>query len=209
MNSKFLLSLAHLLTATFSTSFYVEGGVSHVWFGVKDRPVSILALHERSEDKTAGAIRVAGGAELTEHMGLELAYTRTGDYRATVQYYNLVGGDARVDTLRSDFTRNLDVVTLAPEFRWPLSATLSLSVSPQLNWIRTVEKVRNSSNNPTITYIPYYRRTQDDVTFGAAVGAAWRVSARWDVTLDYTYIDQKSDWYENAHLLTAGVRFRF
>jgi opacity protein-like surface antigen len=212
LKTKFIASLFCALsafTAAYAQSkFYAEGGVSY--FDLRgasfaDSAASkVTAVHV---DDSAWAPFIAAGYSFSEHIGLRLSYQYVSDVRSEVDRTYTAGSGSYVVNAR--YSDDLHVVALAPEFKWTISPKLTLSLSPELNWIAMREDMRLHTDAPSITVVPRSSRTEDEFTFGASAGVSWAINERSALTLAYKYVDLKPSWDRTANVVSAGLRWNF
>jgi hypothetical protein len=226
----FLLPLIFFASRTFADSnFYTEAGVSYAAlhgasYGsaasgfdptlslsniVAGAPAPTSTLTVLSEDKSQWAPFVAAGYTFTDRIGLRLSYQYIGSLSARAKSTIIVGGDAVLGEVSFRFNDKVHVVSLAPVFTWPLASKLTLTFSPEVNWIASRGEILASTDSPQINIAPRQVRNEQDVSVGASVGARWFLTEKCDLILGYKYTDLKPSWGRQAHLFSGGLHWRF
>ena len=196
-----------------SDRFFVEAGAERLWLSkitwgpeahILIAPPNSIQFATRNEDRRVWAPRAAVGYRFTEPFSVRVAYaqTRAEWDRST---YEVVGGDAWVELLRTHFEQRIRIATIAPEYRLKLSRTLEAAVSPQLNWVEARETAQVTWTQPYITVVPYSAGRSSRWTLGAAASVSWRLTDAVQLFVDYTYLDLKPARGRTANAFGGGL----
>ena len=214
-------------TSAFAESkFYTEAGVAYVALRganyetgiepslalantVPGAPVPQSIFTVLGEDKSTWAPFISAGYTFSERVGVRLAYHFVGNLSASVKSTLLVGGDVVLGDVSLRFNDEVHVLSLAPEFKWPVTGGLRLTVSPELNWVASRGEVLATTLNPVINVLPRGIRNKQALTLGASVGAIWALSDQCDLAVGYKYSDLKPSWGRAAHMVSGSLRWRF
>lgn len=225
--SKHFLLTALLTCSAFAESkFYTDAGVSYTLLkgatytsGLQPSyalaslvpgapvPTSIFAL--LNEDKSQWAPFIAAGYAFSDRVGVRISYHYLGRLTANSKSTLLVGGDVVLGDVSLRFNDTVHLFSLSPEFSFPVLGKLTLTFSPELNWVASRGEVLASTLNPVINVLPSRVRNEQGFSFGASVGARWSLTEQCDFTVGYKYTDLKPSWGRQAHLLSGGLHFKF
>jgi len=226
LNQLLLLPLLLCATVLANAKFYAEAGVGYATVrgghfqsaALLGNPViqvipgpipptsTITAINQ---DSSTAVPFLAVGYSVSERLGLRLSYQYLGDLSARVDYRVVIGGDALLGTYTTKFNDDVHIVSLAPEFTWPLAANFSLTLAPQLNWVSSDSELLSSTQSTQLSVIPRLTRQESEFTFGASAACVWHWTETSSVVLRYQYADLKPSWQREAHLVTGAVRWRF
>ncbi len=222
----FLSSLLIASPVLAQPKFYTEAGIDYVQLyganyaseftqGISNGstiagfPVPGSTVRLLDDDKSAWAPSVAAGYTFSERVGLRLSYHYLGQLSAGERISVLVGGDASLGDVLVRFNDTVHLITLAPQFEWPITGRISIELAPELNWVASRGEVLTTASNPSITVLPRRTRNEEGFSFGASIRAKWVFTEKWDLTLGYKYADLQPSWGRQAHLITAGLRLHF
>lgn len=208
------------------SKFYAEAGVAYVALRgasyetgatpsltlantVPGTPLPTSTFAILGEDKSTWAPFVSAGYHFSEHIGVRLGYHYVGNLNASVKSTLLVGGDVVLGDVSLRFNDEVHVLSFAPELRWPIADKLRLTFSPELNWVTSRGEILATTSNPVINIVPRRARNEQELTFGASVGALWSLSDKCDLSLSYKYSDLKPSWGRAAHMLSGALRWNF
>jgi opacity protein-like surface antigen len=200
--------LSAVTAANAQSKFYAEAGVSY--FDLQGATFADSAASNVTAvgvDDSAWAPFIAAGYSFSEHIGLRFTYQYVNDVRSEVNRTYAAGSGSYVVNAR--YSDDLHVLALAPEFKWIISPKLTLSLSPELNWVAMREDMRLHTDAPSITVVPRSSRSEEEFTFGASAGLAWAINERSALTLAYKYVDLKPSWDRTANVVSAGLRWKF
>lgn len=186
--------------------FHVEAGASLLLLSDAKLGSSLGPTTVR-EDDTAWAPFIAAGYSFSERWGVRLSYHYVDGVKAAIDTTLTAGSESYL--IASRLSDDLHVVTLGPEFRWPLTPTLMLSASPTVNWITVRAETVTTTNAPHILVVPRTLWTHDDLTLGGGLGLAWRISEAWTGSLRYSYMDLKPSRDRSAHAFSLGLQRNF
>ncbi len=217
-------------TAAFAESrFYTEAGASYVMLMGAHYPSGAPSLasvavyppilewtrsHD-NKDTPKWAPFVAVGYSFTDWLGVRLSYQYIANLTARTEwrsrfapgYETLVGVLAPIFT--TTYEEDIHVLSLAPEFRWPVTSAVAVTFSPELNWVASRGEVQES-------YVTYYTptvtrrvRNEKEYTLGVSAGAVWSLTKRCDLVFRYKYADLKPSFGREAHILSGAIRLGF
>lgn len=196
--------------ASAATRWSAEAGVS--WFMVRgfDLGTEPGPLAVRETDRAAPF--VAGRYAFTDRFGVKLAYDYVANADATAEYGYPPGQGGDVHTPVAIWGRydiDLHVVSLAPEFTWPVNARLSVTLAPAVNWVASRAWVAYDTTLPNVLLVAAHAENDDGFTLGANVGISWALSERAALTASYRYVDLNPSWHREAHVVSGGLRWTF
>jgi hypothetical protein len=201
------------IAARADTRFFAEAGASHAFVDNSDAAATPgFVIVSKHDDSARFAPYVAGGVSFSERFRLRFSYHYLSDLDSRtvevpevspavfppIQYYRNTSDDVHI-------------VGVAPEFTWPLRQRLSLNVSPMLNWVVSRGVISRGSNSPLVSSLPSppLNHRDDAITLGASAGLVWALGERADAAFSYQYTDLDPSFGRTAHLLSAGLRWRF
>ena len=192
--------------ARFQSEAFIDSSVILLVPGTVPPTATITSV---SQDRSAASPFLALGYSLSERWSLRLSYRYLGDLSARVDYRVIVGGDTFVGTYTTKFNDDVHIVSLAPEFTWPVASHLSLTISPELNWVVNDSELLSTTQSSSVIITPRLTRHESKFTFGASAACVWDWTETSSVVLRYQYADLKSSREREAHLVTGAVRWRF
>lgn len=191
----------------FTPGFQAEAGVSYFIFD--DAQYDNRAPAPTSVDESDRAAPfVAATYAFTPQFGLRLSYQFVNNAEATAEYSQPPGSLLPI-VVWGNYRDDIHVVGLAPEFSFGLTQSISLALAPKLNWVASRGRIAYMTNNPTVQLVGPMRRNDDGFTLGASVRLTWAVGQRTSVNLGYEYVDLDPSFDRKAHVLSAGVAWRF
>lgn len=148
---------------------------------------------------------------LTDRIGLRFSYQYLNNVRTTAMFSSPPpGGPVTIPiVVWGHYVDDVHLLTLAPEFKWPVSPKMTLSVAPQLHWVASRGVVSYSTTNALIQLVAPRGRHADGFTAGGAARLGWTLGPRAAVSVAYQYCDLDPSFDREAHVFSGGFQWRF
>lgn len=154
---------------------------------------------------------IGGTLTFSERFDLRFAYHRIEDVTSTADFASPTGlpPPAQPVFIRGHYRDDIHILSVMPEFTWQAGKTITLGFAPQLNWVASEGVVSYSTNSPLILLMAPRERDDEDFTLGAAARLRWTLGARSSMSLGYQYSDLAPSFHRRAHVVSAGLEWRF
>lgn len=154
---------------------------------------------------------LAAHIPLTDRFGLRFACDYLDDARTTATYGSPPGHPPSplAVVVTGHYRDDVQIFSVAPEWRWQPSPDFGLALAPQLNWVVSRGIVGYSSTDALILLIAPQPRREQAFTAGAGARVDWAIGARGALSLGYRYVDLAPSFERKAHALSAGVTWKF
>lgn len=156
---------------------------------------------------------VAASYAFTDAFAVRFSYQFVDNLRATAQFGSPPGTPDGLPVIPivvwGHYRDDVHIVALAPEFRASLRPNLTLGLAPQLNWVASRGRISYATDYPLILLVAPYDRNDEGFTFGGAARLLWSLSGRTAVSLGYQYLDLEPSFDREAHVLSAGLLWKF
>ena len=192
---------ARAITLEAGTSYFL---LRHERFEVSPAPLSV-----DQSDRIAPFVGLR--TALSDRFGLRASYQFVNNVRATAQFGYPPGDPSSPLPIIvwGHYDDDVHVLSLAPEFTWPVAPRLNVALSPQLNWVRSRGLVRYSTDNALILLQAPRERNEDGFTWGGAARLEWAFSAKSGLFASYQFVDLEPSFERQAHVISAGVTWKF
>jgi hypothetical protein len=154
---------------------------------------------------------LAGTVAFSDRFGLRLSYHRLDDVGTTAKF----GGPPGLPpsplpvVVWGHYRDDVHLFSLRPEFKWRLGRALSAGLGPQLNWVESEGVISYSTDSALILLMAPRERDDDGFTLGGAARLDWTPGTRSSLSLTYQYIELGPSFHRRAHVLSAGIEWKF
>lgn len=221
-----LLATALALPASAAPRLRFEAGAGYFFFRharLADQPTA-FAIDEPGRL----APFVAVSHDFTERFGLRWSYQHVDDAQTTTEFrWQVVPVDPQINVVPPStaipgpvllfapprvfghYRDDIHILGLAPEFTWEFGRRLSVVLAPELNWVASRGTVSYSSDSAFVLLVAPRGRREDGFMLGGGAKARWALNERTALSLGYRYLDLEPSFDREAHVISAGVEWRF
>lgn len=204
-----------------SPGFFLEAGAGYAFLHGADYASSgfiydtgaaqstITGSQTVDEEDGVGTAVLAAGYTFSERFGVRLSYQNLGRATTTFTSDVVIANDVIAAAVHSRYSDQVEIVALAPEFRWAPRRNLTLVFTPEANWVRSDAEIAVVTNHPAISVAPRSTRTRDEITLGGGVAGEWSVTAHLALVTRYQYVNLEPSWGRHAQIVTGTLQWRF
>ena len=193
-----------------ATAFHAEAGGS-AFFLRQHGPLEPGRGPNSLENPEKSVPFVAVAMALSEAFALRLSYHALNDVETTAMF-----GSPPSDpspplpvVVWGHYRDDVHLLTVTPEFKWRIHSALTLGAAPQLNWVKSDGVISYSTNNALVLLQAPRERDDDGFTLGATTRLSWAVGSRVSASLSYQYSDLGPSFHRRAHVVSAGLEWKF
>ena len=191
-------------------TFHAEAGAS-AFFLRQHGPLEPGPAPLSVDNPTKVAPFLAGTFAFSERFGLRLSYHHLNDVETTAMFGSPPGlpPSPLPIVVWGHYRDDLHLFSVMPEFKWRWNGALSVGLAPQLNWLESKGVISYSTDSALILLMGPRARDDDGFTLGGAARLHWTLGTRASLSLTYQYSDLAPSFHRRAHVLSAGIEWKF